>query len=307
MKRLIHITGVYGVDNGVVEYRLYDAQVREQFAHALAIADAGAMAALADVTGVAGEDADLIDTKMLLQAIDRTSLRETNLHITRMQVRERVGPDLLILNASGTLDEMDKVCNTLSKRLREWYALYDPELERSYKDHRAFVDAVLTRTSERSPQTMGGQLAQQDIDDLLLQAQNVQMLFLRREALLEYLDAAMRQHMPNIHAVAGASIGARLLALAGSLERMAYMPAGTIQLLGAETALFRHLRNRKAKPPKHGVIFNHQLLQRTPRQLRGKVARTLADKISIAARVDFFKGEFIGDKLLAQVEERSRA
>ena len=113
----------------------------------------------------------------------------------------------------------------------------------------------------------------------------------------------MKEIAPNLTHVAGAMIGAQLLSLGKSLKRLAMMPAGTIQLLGAETALFRHLRNRNARSPKHGIIFNHEILQRAPFNKRGKVAVTLADQIIIAVRVDYFKGDFVGDKLRKKVEE----
>jgi len=80
------------------------------------------------------------------------------------------------------------------------------------------------------------------------------------------------------------------------------MRAGTVQLLGAERALFRHLRNKKARPPKHGLIINHPVVARS--HDKGKAARALADKLAIAAKVDYFKGQFVGDQLRAQLEAR---
>jgi nucleolar protein 56 len=245
----------------------------------------------------------------LLQKIkvEAPNLREMNLRITKQQIRENVKPDLLIINTSNAIEELDKVANALVKRLREWYALYDPELEHSYRDHKAFVEAVLTRTSQRNDETMGGEIAEVDIAIILQEAATVQQLYVQREELLTYLERIMDQHTKNVKALAGATIGAKLLAMAGSLERLSRLPSSTIQLLGAETALFRHLRNKKSKPPKHGIIFNHVLLQRAPRPMRGKVARALADKISIAAKLDYFKGEFMGDKLYRQVEEKANS
>ncbi|HII72111.1 TPA: C/D box methylation guide ribonucleoprotein complex aNOP56 subunit, partial [Candidatus Woesearchaeota archaeon] len=86
-------------------------------------------------------------------------------------------------------------------------------------------------------------------------------------------------------------------------EKMALMPASTIQLLGAEKALFRHMTTG-AKPPKFGVIINHPLVTKAKKPDKGKVARTMADKISLAAKIDFFKGEFKGDDLRKELEER---
>ena len=240
----------------------------------------------------------------LLRTADLTKLREANIILTKQQLRASIKPDAFIVNTINNIEEIDKVSNALVKRLREWYALYDPELEHAYSDHRAFVDAILTRTSERASDTMGTELAEIDLNTITSEAKAVQQLYQQRDQLLDYLELTMQQHAPNIKALGSAMIGAKLIALAGTLERLSRLPSSTIQLLGAETALFRHLRNKKARPPKHGIIFNHILLQRAKREMRGKIARALADKLSIAAKMDYFKGEFIGDKLYAQVEQK---
>lgn len=230
-------------------------------------------------------------------------LREENLKLTRLAIRASVSRDLLIINTINTIEEMDKVTNTLSKRLREWYALYDPETEHRLRDHKALVEEILTN-KPRVPNTMGGTLSEEDLMILHAEAARVRELYEQRDKLHDYLEAIMQEYTPNVKKVASAMIGAKLIALAGSLSRLSSLPSGTVQLLGAETALFRHLRNPRARPPKHGVIFNHLLLQRAPKNMRGKAARTIADKISIGAKVDFFKGEYIGDKLYAEVEKK---
>ena len=102
-----------------------------------------------------------------------------------------------------------------------------------------------------------------------------------------YIEAEMLKFAPNTAKVAGAILGAKLIQMAGSLEKLAKLPASTIQVLGAEKALFRHLR-KGTKPPKHGVILQHQLMKKVNPKNRGKVARTLAAKIAIAAKVDFY-------------------
>jgi nucleolar protein 56 len=258
------------------------------------------------VTHIGGSEMaePLRETLRALRSTDRKLLREKNMELTKQQLRESVKPDLLIVNASNAIEEVDKVVNALVKRLREWYALHDPELEHANHDHRAFVEAVLAK-KERAEGTMGGELTDIDLKIIDDETRTVHALYMQRDKLVDYLETAMQEQAPNVKRVAGATIGAKLMAMAGSLQRLSRMPASTVQLLGAETALFRHLRNRRAKPPKHGIIFNHILLQRAKRENRGKVARTLADKISIAAKVDFFKGEFIGDALYAQVEAKS--
>ena len=124
-----------------------------------------------------------------------------------------------------------------------------------------------------------------------------------REYLTEYVGQVMREVAPNITELVGPLLGARLLSLAGSLETLAKLPASTIQVLGAEKALFRALRTG-GKPPKHGVIFQYPDIHRSPRWQRGKIARALATKLAIAARADYFTGRFIADELKKALLER---
>lgn len=113
----------------------------------------------------------------------------------------------------------------------------------------------------------------------------------------------MKEVAPNLRELVGSSLGARLIALTGSLEGLAKKPASTIQVLGAEKALFRSLKTG-ARPPKHGIIFQHQYIHNAPRWQRGKIARALAGKLSIAARVDAFHGEFVADSLKKILDKR---
>ncbi len=235
--------------------------------------------------------------------LDRAVLRQENMRLTRAAIRASVKQDLLIINTINNIEEIDKIVNTLAKRLREWFSLYDPELEHRLRDHRVFIDEVLSN-KPRAAITMGGTLSEDDLIILHAQAARIRDMYEQRDKLLVYLEQVMQEYTPNIKRIAGATIGAKLLALSGSLNRMSCMASGTIQLLGAETALFRHLRNPRARPPKHGIIFNHIILQRAPKDMRGKAARVLADKISIAAKVDYFKGEYVGDELYAQIEKK---
>jgi nucleolar protein 56 len=118
-----------------------------------------------------------------------------------------------------------------------------------------------------------------------------------------YVDKTMEEVAPNTRAVAGALLGARLIAIAGSLRNLAMRPASTIQVLGAEKALFRSLKTG-ARPPKHGLIFQHALLHDAKRWQRGKIARVLAGKLAIAVRTDAFGGRYVGDALKADIDKR---
>jgi nucleolar protein 56 len=111
------------------------------------------------------------------------------------------------------------------------------------------------------------------------------------------MDAA-----PNVSDLAGPTLAAKLIEKAGGLKRMAMMPSSTLQILGAEKALYRALKT-KARPPKHGLIFQHPYVNAAPRELRGLRARHLAAKLSIAARADAFSGNSIADQLKKELEE----
>jgi nucleolar protein 56 len=132
---------------------------------------------------------------------------------------------------------------------------------------------------------------------------NVLELYKLRQALEDYLNALMEEIAPNVKALAGSLLGARLIALAGGLTNLAKKPASTIQVLGAEKALFRSLKTG-TRPPKHGIIFQHALLHEAKRWQRGKIARVLAGKLAIAARIDAFGGKYAGEELKADLEKR---
>ena len=124
-----------------------------------------------------------------------------------------------------------------------------------------------------------------------------------RQELENYLDSLMEQVAPNLNVLVGSLVGAKLIAKAGSLKDLAYMPASRIQLLGAEKALYRFLKTGE-KRPKHGLIFQWNLIRGSKAYHRGKISRVISGKIGIATKVDFFKGEFIGDTLARDVEEK---
>ncbi|RLI16433.1 C/D box methylation guide ribonucleoprotein complex aNOP56 subunit, partial [Candidatus Bathyarchaeota archaeon] len=128
-------------------------------------------------------------------------------------------------------------------------------------------------------------------------------LYKLRESLEAYLDKAMEEVAHNTKALVGSLLGARLIAIAGGLTNLAKRPASTIQVLGAEKALFRSLKTG-TRPPKHGIIFQHTFLHEAKKWQRGKIARALAGKIAIAARTDAFGGRYIGEELKADLEKR---
>ncbi len=221
-------------------------------------------------------------------------------------------PDLHLVQAIQALDDADKFLNVTATRVSEWYGLCFPELTQMIQDNlalcrlvidvgaresyseellkgRGFTDKKVEAILAARDRSKGGTMSGKDMDKVKALAALAGSLGSIRDGLNTYVESQMKSICPNVTEVAGATIGARLMAKAGGLDRLAVMPASTIQILGAEKALFRALRTG-ARPPKHGILFQHQAVHTAPKWQRGKIARTLANKIAIAARVDFYRG-----------------
>jgi nucleolar protein 56 len=234
--------------------------------------------------------------------------------------------DLVIAQAIQTLDDLDRTANLFMERLREWYGVHFPELDRLIEKHETYARLVMDlgyrdnfslealekealpkekaeNTARMAERSMGADMAEQDMAEIQALSKNVLSLYELRKNLEDYVDKTMDEVAPNTRAVAGALLGARLIAIAGSLQNLAMRPASTIQVLGAEKALFRSLKTG-ARPPKHGLIFQHVLLHDAKRWQRGKIARVLAGKLAIAARADAFGGKYIGETLKANIDRR---
>ena len=214
---------------------------------------------------------------------------QKNLELTKAGLKNAVNEDNLIMQAIANINELDKISNTMSKRLREWYSLYYPELSEEIEDHEKYVGLVLEQ--ERTKESFGADLSEPDLEEMKLLAGRITSLYALRKQHEIYLEKIMTKYCPNLLELAGTTIAAGLIELGKGLKHLALLPASTVQLLGAEKALFRHLKTG-SRSPKHGIIINHPLIQKAPRDKRGKAARMLADKLSLCARLDFFKGEF---------------
>jgi len=166
-----------------------------------------------------------------------------------------------------------------------------------------FNEQRINRIVDAAKKSIGADISEDDLSAMRMIANTILDLYNIRRNLNNYLEGVMKEVAPNITALVGPALGARLLSISGSLEELAKMPASTIQVLGAEKALFRALRSG-GRPPKHGVIFQYPAIHTSPRWQRGKIARALAAKLAIAARVDAFSGRFIGDQLNEQLKKR---
>jgi len=236
---------------------------------------------------------------------------EGNLRLTKADIKASVKDDLLIVQAIGNISEIDKSISMLIRRLREWYAMYNPEFEDFLQNQEKFIELVLGKSKKELLKeikvnivgSMGADFSKEDLEPVLILAKEISSLYSLKEKQEVYLEKMMKKVCPNLLAITGATIGAKLIGQAGDLKRLMLFPASTIQLLGAEKALFRHMKT-KARAPKYGFLHEHPLISKNKRAIHGKIARTLADKISIAVKVDYFKGKFIGDKLLKEIEAK---
>ncbi|AFZ70098.1 rRNA biogenesis protein [Caldisphaera lagunensis DSM 15908] len=234
--------------------------------------------------------------------------------------------DLLVAQAIRAIDDLDKSVNLYATRLREWYSVHFPELNDLIEDHELYsmlvselgprsnftVENIMNlglseskskKIEEAAKKSIGADVSDKDLEAMLTLAKITNQMYNLRKDLDQYATSVMKEVAPNITELVGPLLGARLISIAGGLERLATMPASTIQVLGAEKALFRALKTG-GRPPKHGIIFQYPEIYKSPKWQRGKIARALAAKLAIAAKVDAFSGRFIGDKLKEELEKR---
>ncbi|MEM1873866.1 MAG: C/D box methylation guide ribonucleoprotein complex aNOP56 subunit [Acidilobaceae archaeon] len=254
-------------------------------------------------------------------------IHEVSVEYSRRKLRKAAAKrDLLAVQAIRAIDDIDKIVNLLATRTREWYSVHFPELSEQVEDHEMFLKLVyelghrenftvesLTKLglseskarklAEAASASVGADVSELDVEAVRVLAGIVLDLYEHRRTLTKYVSEVMEETAPNVTALVGPLLGARLLSLAGGLEKLARLPASTIQVLGAEKALFRALRTG-GKPPKHGVIFQYPDIHRSPKWQRGKIARALAAKLAIAARIDAFTGRLLGEKLVKELRER---
>ncbi len=262
---------------------------------------------------------------------NESELREwthnVSMELTKIRVRRAAGKrDLVVSQTIQTIDDLDKTLNLMMGRIREWYGLHFPELDRLVEKHETYARLIndlgrkenftaenlekeslpknRTKTiSEVANSSMGADFSEEDISQIQNVCRNILELFDSRKKLENHLDVIMDEVAPNTRTMVGSLLGARLIAISGGLSNLAKMPASTVQVLGAEKALFRALKTG-AKPPKHGLIFQHSLIHDASPWQRGKIARALAGKLAIAARTDAFSGKYSGYGLKSSLERR---
>lgn len=207
--------------------------------------------------------------------------------------------DYLLIQAINSIDDMDETVGRLIERIREWYAIYFPELD-DIKSHDAYIKLITeNKTREeiiknhqklfQNPisHSNGADIQEEDLEILIQFATAIRSLQEQRKHTEDYISQKMGKIAPNVKDLVGPSLGAKLIAHTGSMKRLATHPSSTVQILGAERAVFRHLKTGE-KPPKHGIIYQHPEIRGGKWWIRGKIARTLSLKISLAARKDYF-------------------
>jgi nucleolar protein 56 len=238
--------------------------------------------------------------------------------IARLKMKESSEEeDKLLIQAINSLDEIDESISKLIERIREWYTIYFPELDiiQNNENYINLIAEISTReeiianTNESFKLNIdisdGADIESEDLEIVVDFAKSIQLLQKSRKNIEKYIDSKMDKIAPNLKNLVGASLGGKLIAHVGSVKRLATYPSGTIQIIGAEKALFRHLKTGE-RPPKHGLIFQHPEVRTSPWWVRGKIARTLALKISLSVRKDVFSKDFdpkISEDFLEKVEK----
>jgi nucleolar protein 56 len=255
----------------------------------------------------------IVDSQLANNEMEATqALRDFAIKYSSSRVKEASERlDLHIIQSINAMDELDKIINTIGARMREWYGLHFPELDNLIQSLTAYAE-IVTRSGLReninreileisgiqdkkaeiimdaARRSKGGDMTPKNIAMVKKLADEVISQSELRRILSDHIESAMETVAPNIKAMLTASVGARIIAKAGSLSRLAVLPASTIQVLGAEKALFRALKTG-TRPPKHGLLFQHPLIHAAPKWQRGKIARAVASKVAIAARIDVYR------------------
>ena len=238
-------------------------------------------------------------------------IRNTLLKKTREQVRERFGEkDLHIIRAVNSLDELDRVFNQLAEQIIEWYSAHFPELARTLNDNEKYLETVselgerknysinslekilknpekAAVVEKKAQSSMGAELGKENLQAIQELCKSTLSLREQRNKLSQFIEKETMELLPNFSKISGKLLAGRMLKAAGSFRKLAFSPSSTIQILGAEKALFRHKRTG-ARPPKYGLLFQHPEVQAAIPKEKGKKARKIAGKLSIAAKQDYF-------------------
>ncbi len=265
--------------------------------------------------------ADLLALKEQQQQV----LREVALEVCKTKIKESgAARDLLTAQALLSIDDLTSSINLVANRLAEYYGNHFPELYDIVRDNEQYVrlivqlgsrknftiEALENLSEERAKKiakaaqnSIGTDLLDSEFQPILALAQLGVDSLKAKVKLEQYVFRSMSQVAPSLTGLIGPILGARLISMAGGLYNLAKMPSSTVQVIGAEKALFRALKTGAA-PPKHGILFQSNLVHSAKWWHRGKIARSLAAKISLAARIDYFTGGDMSQDLLEDLNKR---
>lgn len=274
-----------------------------------------------------------------LKKFDSTNLVKAQLALGHSYSRSQIQydpdkQDKPIIQAIAVIDQLDKDINTFSMRIKEWFAWHFPELKQLVTDNTIFAkvvniigsrdqldenmreklleatndEEIVNSIYEAAKSSMGQDVADSDKEMLKQLSDRLINLIEYREGMQTYLKERLTVICPSMTKLIGENIGARLISQAGGLINLAKLPASTIQILGAEKALFRALKT-KGNTPKYGLIYHSSFIGRAASQNKGRISRTLANNLAKAARIDAFTikpTEKFGETFRDQVEERMK-
>ncbi len=233
--------------------------------------------------------------------------------------------DIQLMQAVKCLDDLDSAKSLLFTRLVEWFKTNFPEFDAQNEEtactiisefgakekfsERGLVETVGAQKArellEKAKTSYGPAFTEDDEKTVKELAGGVKSLFAARKKIEAFIEKEAGESLKNLSHLTDPMLAARLVTIAGGLKRLAEMPGSTIQVIGAEKALFKHLR-KGTRPPKHGILFQSPLVRGAPLKERGRIARALAAKLAIAAKADFFTHKFIADRLRKDLEKRLR-
>ncbi|KAM3719189.1 Nucleolar protein [Dirofilaria immitis] len=312
----------------------------------LAVGDSRLASAIGDqITGVKCQISGVVPELMrgirmhfehLVKDLPHHSLSKAQLSLGHGYSRKKVKFDVhrvdnMVIQSIALLDQLDKDINLFGMRIREWYSYHFPELFKLVPDQLNYIkcaSAIMDRKNlddevveklmeilendkvaeivEAARTSMGMDISDLDLFNVDRFAKRVDDLIIYRQRLHEYVKERMHSCAPSLSALIGEQVGARLISHAGSLTNLAKYPASTVQILGAEKALFRALKTR-SNTPKYGLLFHSSFIGRASVKNKGRISRFLANKCTVASRIDCFSDIPVatyGEHLKQQVEDR---
>jgi nucleolar protein 56 len=240
-------------------------------------------------------------------------LTKVNVELTKVSIKKAIGRDSLIMQTIGAVEELDKSINVFVERLREFYGLHFPEMDNIISNHREYAKIIekygprdrieVAELREMAKKSMGADLKEEDVKMIQSFASEILRLYGLREELMKYMEKILKEVAPNFTELATPALAAKLIASAGGLDKLSRMPSSTIQLIGAEKSLFRFLHG-KGRSPRFGILYYHPMVLNAPEKLKGKVARILSAKLSIAAKMDYYSKQNRADELKKELNEK---